>query len=482
MQYFFLKNAWYSLILLFPLLLVTCKQKTDDDTSTVVTPPKTLPVQVLTTSADGANLLYSKTIDFAKGKDDRFVTIEVDTAQTFQTVDGFGYTLTGGSAMLLHNMGATDRAALLQEFFGNSATSIGVSYLRISIGASDLDPEVFSYNDLPAGQTDVELKRFSLSKDTLHLLPILKEILAINPKIKLMGSPWSPPVWMKTNANSVGGNLKPEYYSVYAQYFVKYIQAMNARGIALDAVTIQNEPQHGGNNPSLVMSFLQQADFVKNHLGPAFRAAGIDTKIVIWDHNCDNPAYPLAILDDAAAKAFVAGTAFHLYAGDISALSQVHDRHPDKALYFTEQWTGSTGKFDGDFKWHVKNVIIGSMRNWGRVALEWNLANDPAFGPHTPGGCTQCRGAVTIDGSRATKNVSYYIVGQASKLVVPGSVRLNSNIPGQLHNVAFKTPSGKKALLVLNEGTALESFNINCNGKWITASLPAGTAGTFVWW
>jgi glucosylceramidase len=230
------------------------------------------------------------------------------------------------------------------------------------------------------------------------------------------------------------------------------------------------------------MSFLQQADFVKNHLGPAFRAAGIDTKIVIWDHNCDNPAYPLAILDDAAAKAFVAGTAFHLYAGDISALSQVHDRHPDKALYFTEQWTGSTGKFDGDFKWHIKNVIIGSMRNWGRVALEWNLANDPAFGPHTPGGCTQCRGAVTIDGSRATKNVSYYIVGQASKLVVPGSVRLNSNIPGQLHNVAFKTPSGKKALLVLNEGTALESFNINCNGKWITASLPAGTAGTFVWW
>ena len=296
-----------------------------------------------------------------------------------------------------------------------------------------------------------------------------------------MGSPWSPPVWMKTNGSSVGGNLKTQYYGTYAQYFVRYIQAMQARGIALDAVTPQNEPQHGGNNPSLVMSFIQQADFIKNHLGPAFQAAGIPTKIVIWDHNCDNAAYPLAILDDPAAKKFVAGSAFHLYAGDISALSQVHDKHPDKALYFTEQWTGSNSQFDGDLKWHLKNVIIGSMRNWSRVALEWNLANDPTFNPHTPGGCTQCRGAVTIDGSKATKNVSFYIIGQASKFVPPGSVRVGSNISGQLHNVAFRTPAGKKVLIVLNEGADLASFNISCNGKWIVSSLNAGMVGTFVW-
>lgn len=457
-----------------------CNPKPEETSPTPISTP-ILPVQVWTTSANGANLLYGKTVGFATGKDERFPVIQIDTAQQFQTVDGFGFTLTGGSAALLHQMGQTERAALLQEFFGADTKGIGVSYLRLSMGASDLDAEVFSYDDLPAGQTDPDLLRFNLSKDTLHLIPVLKEILAINPKIKLMASPWSAPLWMKTNNNSVGGNLKPEYYPAYARYFVKYIQAMQSRGMAIDAVTIQNEPQHGGNNPSMVMSFVQQAEFIKNHLGPAFQSAGLSTKIVVWDHNCDNPAYPMAVLADPAANAFVAGSAFHLYGGDISALSQVHDAYPDKALYFTEQWTGSTGQFEGDFKWHVKNVIIGSMRNWSRTALEWNLANDPNFGPHTPGGCTQCRGAVTINGSNASKNVSYYIVGQASKGVPPGSVRLGSSGADALQHVAFKTPAGKKALIVLNDGANLVSFNIHCNGKWIVSSLGAGTAATFVW-
>ena len=158
---------------------------------------------------------------------------------------------------------------------------------------------------------------------------------------------------MKSNGNSVGGNLKPQYYGVYAQYFVKYIKSMEALGISIDAITPQNEPQHGGNNPSMVMSAAQQADFIKNHLGPAFRASGITTKIIIWDHNCDRPDYPLEILDDPVAKAYVHGSAFHLYAGDVSALSQVHNAHPDKSLYFTEQWTGANGTFDGDLQWHL---------------------------------------------------------------------------------------------------------------------------------
>ncbi len=466
-------------MLLFVLGFLACKPKPEVGSST---PTAALPVQVWTTSGDGTILLQGKTVDFATGKDERYPVIQMDTAQRFQTVDGFGYTLTGGSAFLLHQMGAAERAALLQEFFGKGANAIGVSYLRLSMGASDLDAEVFSYDDLPAGQTDPDLLRFNTSKDTLHLIPVLKEILAINPKIKLMASPWSPPVWMKTNNNSMGGSLKPEFYPVYAKYFVKYVQAMRSHGIELDAVTIQNEPQHGGNNPSMLMSSGEQAEFIKNHLGPAFRTAGIATKIVVWDHNCDNPAYPMAVLADPAANPFIAGSAFHLYGGDVSALSQVHDAYPDKALYFTEQWTGSTGQFDGDLKWHLKNVVIGSMRHWSRVALEWNLANDPNFGPHTPGGCTQCRGAVTIDGSKATKNVSYYIVGQASKFVPPGSVRIGSgNASGQLHHVAFQTPAGKKALIVLNDGTTSVSFNISCNGKWIVSALGAGTAATYVW-
>lgn len=466
------------LFLMFLVQVAGCKPKQEEE---MQTPIPVLPVQVVTTSANAVNLLYSKTIDFAEGKDDRFQVIQIDTAQHFQSIDGFGYTLTGGSAMLLHQMGVTERAALLQDFFGNKGNAIAVSYLRVSIGASDLDAEVFSYDDLPSGQTDPDLLKFNLSKDTLHLIPVLKEILAINPKIKIMGSPWSPPKWMKSNNSSVGGNLKPQYYATYAQYFVKYIQAMQANGIAFDAITPQNEPQHGGNNPSLVMSFLQQADFVKNHLGPALQTAGLTTKIVIWDHNCDNAAYPIAILDDPAAKPFVAGSAFHLYGGDVSALSQVHNAHPDKDLYFTEQWTGSNSAFEDDFKWHLKNVIIGTMRNWSRVALEWNLANDPNFEPHTPGGCTQCKGAVTIDGNKSSKNVSYYIVAQASKFVPQGSVRLESNLLTELPNVAFRTPEGKTVLIVLNESTSLKSFNINAGGKWIVASLHGETAGTFVW-
>ncbi len=466
-----------------PILLLisalSCKSKTEDEQPIVPTP--TLPVQVWTTSADQVNLLYKKTIDFAAGKDDRFQTIQIDTTQQLQPIEGFGFTLTGGSAMLLNQMGASERATLLKAFFGKDSNSISVSYLRLSIGASDLDAEVFSYDDRPTGQTDPTLQYFNLSKDTLHLIPILKEILAINPNITLMGSPWSPPVWMKTNGSSVGGNLRTEFYGAYAQYFVNYIQAYKSLGITIDAITPQNEPQHGGNNPSMVMSAAQQADFIKNHLGPAFQAAGITTKIIVWDHNCDNPGYPIEILNDAAAKAFVFGSAFHLYAGDVGSLSTVHDAHPDKALYFTEQWTGKNGTFDGDLQWHIKNVVIGTMRNWSRVALEWNLANDPNFGPHTPGGCTECRGAVTIDGSTATKNVSYYIIAQASKFVPPGSVRLGSNTPGQFHNVAFRTPSGKNVLIVLNENASIQSFNINAGSRWITASLQGKTVGTFVW-
>ena len=407
--------------------------------------------------------------------------IEIDSTKTFQTVDGFGYSLTGGSAFLFNKMDEASKNSLLNEFFGAGESSIGVSYIRISIGASDLDAAVFSYDDLAAGQTDLSLSNFSLSKDTVDLIPVLKKILAINPNLKIMGSPWSAPVWMKDNGSSIGGSLKPEYYSVYAQYFVKYIQAMAAKGINLHAITVQNEPQHGGNNPSMVMSALQQGEFVKNHLGPAFRNAGITTKIVVWDHNCNNPNYPITIMDDPAAKAFVDGSAFHLYEGEIGAMSGVHAAHPDKNLYFTEQWTGANGSFDGDLKWHMKNVIIGSMRNWSKVALEWNLASDPTYQPHTPGGCSECKGAVTISGSVASKNVSYYIVAHASKFVTPGSVRIESSTGSTVSNVVFIRPDGKKVMLVVNENGAAVNVNLKYKGKWAVVSIPGNAVATYIW-
>ena len=432
------------------------------------------------TSGDKVSLLY-KQAPIKFGTSSEGSVINVDSASRSQEVYGFGYTLTGGSATLINQLPQAKKAALLQEIFGKGESSIGVSYLRLSIAASDLSAEVFSYNDLPAGQTDPELNNFSLSKDTVDLIPVLKMILAINPDIKLMGSPWSPPVWMKDNGKSVGGSLMPQYYATYAKYFVKYIQAMKAQGITINAITPQNEPLHPGNNPSLLMLADQQAEFIKNHLGPAFRDAGIQTKIIVYDHNCDRPDYPIAILNDPAAKQFVDGSAFHLYAGEVTALSTVRNAHPDRNIYFTEQWTGSKGSFDGDLKWHVKNVIVGTMRNWSRIALEWNLANDANFDPHTPGGCTECKGALTIVEGDYTRNVAYYIIAHASKFVPAGSIRIGSDIKGSLHTVAFQTPEGKKVLIVVNDGAANAKFTISYKGKNAVTSLAAGAVATYTW-
>ena len=409
-----------------------------------------------------------------------YQNIDIDVSQTYQTVDGFGYTLTGGSAEVINTLSASKKQELLQDLFGSGENSIAVSYLRVSIGASDLNSSVFSYNDLEPGQTDINLTKFSLEKDK-GVINLLKEILAINPKIKILGSPWSAPVWMKTNGSTIGGSLKPEYYGVYAQYFVKYIQAMKNEGITVDAITIQNEPLHGGNNPSMVMTAEEQATFVKQSLGPAFKNAGINTKIIVYDHNCDRPDYPIAVLSDKDASPYIDGAAFHLYGGDISALSSVRNTFPTKNVYFTEQWTASNGNFGGDLKWHTKNVVIGSMRNWSKNALEWNLANDPQFKPYTSGGCTMCKGAITVNSTENyAKNVSYYIIAHASKFVPQNSVRIASTQPGNLATVAFKREDGKLVLIVENDGNNAESFNIRINGKIATLSLEAGAVGTYI--
>jgi glucosylceramidase len=410
-----------------------------------------------------------------------YPTIGVDDKETCQSIDGFGYTLTGGSAMLLQKMNASARTALLNELFSTQGAGIGVSYLRVSIGASDLDETVFSYDDLPAGQTDSTLATFSLDPDRTYLIPTLKQILAINPTIKILGSLWSPPTWMKSNQSSKGGSLLPAFYSTYAQYFVKYIQGMRAEGILIDAITIQNEPLHPGNNPSLLMLATEQATFIKDHLGPAFRQAKIDTKILLYDHNADRPDYPLTILNDPEARQYVDGSAFHLYAGPITALSEVHKAYPDKNIYFTEQWVGAPGNMVNDVNWHVKTLIIGATRNWARTVLEWNLAADPNQNPHTPGGCTQCLGAVTIAGNDITRNPAYYTVAVASKLVRPGSVRIASNAYDTLPNVAFKTPDGGITMIVLNDSDSPQSFNIRYKGQSITSTLPRKSIGTYHW-
>jgi len=430
------------------------------------------------------SVLFKKQPSLAFGEiNNEHPTIEINTEKTFQEMDGFGYCLNGGSAQLISRMGSSERDALLNELFATSGNNIGISVLRLSIGASDLDDRVFSYDDLPSGETDPDLKKFSLANDhRTGLIPLLKQILNINPGMQIIASPWSAPTWMKTNNNTKGGSLKPEYYKVYADYFVKYIQEMKKEGIIIDGITIQNEPLHPGNNPSMYMESKDQAIFIKNNLGPAFKKAKLKTKIIVYDHNCDKPEYPLEILNDPEANQYVDGSAFHLYGGKIEAMSTVHDAHPDKNIYFTEQWTGGPGNFPEDLKWNIENLIVGAPRNWARHVLQWNLAADPLYDPHTDqGGCTSCMGAITIDGSKVTRNIAYYTMAHASKFVRPGSFRIESSIVTHLPNVAYKTPDGKQVLIVLNNSKIAKHFNIQSKNKKVAVKLEGGAAGTFTW-
>ena len=471
------------------VLMTGCGKKAGSQPASV-TPPDTTPTTVAAvptdvnfwlTNADQSVLLTRQNValDFSTTANG-YPTITVDSTQTFQTIDGFGFALTGGSATLINHLDPTAKSALLKELFGSDSTSIGISYLRVSIGASDLSAEVYSYDDGSAQYPDTTLANFDLLAGDPDVVPVLQQILVINPNIKILACPWSAPAWMKTNDNASGGSLLPQYYGVYANYMVKYIQSMQAQGIHIDAITPQNEPLNANNNPAMVETAVQEDTLVRFYLGPAFAAAGLTTKIIVYDHNCDQPQYPTTILSDGNAYPYVDGSAFHLYAGDISALSTVHNAYPSKNLYFTEMYTASTGVFGTDLDWHLKNVIIGATRNWSRNALEWNLASDPGYDLHTPGGCSTCKGALTIS-TTASRNVSYYIVAHASKFVLPGSVRIASNINGNLNNVAFLRPDGKKVLIVENDGSTSQAFNIQFNNKWVSTTLNGGAVGTFVW-
>ena len=258
---------------------------------------------------------------------------------------------------------------------------------------------------------------------------------------------------------------------------------MKAAGIAIDAITIQNEPLHPGNNPSLLLPAPDEAEFIKNHLGPAFKAANIKTKIIIYDHNADRPDYPITILNDTAAAKYIDGSAFHLYGGDIENLAPVHEAYPNKNLYFTEQMVvEKPGSKQIDISWPVKHLLIGATRNWCRIVLLWNLAADPQYKPFTDrGGCDACQGAVTIDSNKFTRNAAYYVIAHAAKFIRPGSVRIASNELDALPNVAFKTPQGKKVLIVLNNSNTAQAFNISYNGLIVNAALSAGAISTYEW-
>lgn len=483
---------------IFLVLLSFGCSKSADNHSTSDTPPSDTTVDTAPPVSEGTQVTVwlttaDRTVLFEKQNAGLTFTegaasgglpvIKVDTTTTFQSIDGFGFCLTDASAYLIHQLPSDKKETLLKELFSVKDKSIGISYLRITIGASDLSLEPYSYDDMPTGQTDINLNHFTLERDKTvnFLIPVLQDILKINPDIKILGSPWSAPVWMKDNNSTVGGSLQQKYYEVYAQYFVKYIQAMNQNGINIDAVTPQNEPMNPKNNPSMYMTWEEERDFVKDALGPAFENAGIKTKIIVWDHNADLPSYPINILKDADAAKYIDGSAFHLYNGSITALSKVHDAFPDKNLYFTEQYTPKNGSFSGDLEWHMKNLIIGATRNWSKNVIEWNLASNPDYDLHTNGGCSTCKGALMINKDDVTKEVSYYIIASASKFVRPGAVRVSSDMLGNLPNVAFQNRDGTKVLIVWNNSDDAQLFNIQFNDKVVTTRQPGKSVGTYIW-
>ena len=434
--------------------------------------------------------------------------IVIDPAQQMQSIDGFGFALTGGSAELLTKMSREARAKILQQIFARDGNNLAVSYLRVSIGASDLNSFVFSYDDLAPGETDYELKKFDLGQDRKDVIPVLKEILAIAPDIRILGSPWSAPAWMKSNNNVRGGALKEECYPAYALYLAKYVQEMKKEGIAIDAITIQNEPLNAKNTPSMQWMLNQQLGFLRDHLYPAFTKAELKTKVLLFDHNTDRVDYPLALLSDPVVSQFADGSAFHNYGGDMGAMSRVHMARPDKNIYFTEQMiTERPGSPTINIAASVKRMILDTTRNWSRNVILWNLAADPRNDPHTDnGGCSMCQGAITIDKDAVSLNLAYYTIAHASKFVRPGSVRIGSTNRGDqtvgltedeerpgvkrlavientqvLPNVAFRTPEGKTVLIVANDTQSVSSFAVQYKGQSANIRLNPGAVGTYIW-
>jgi glucosylceramidase len=475
-----LKNTMSFLII---AIMISCSDDHNSNHSIIPTKPNGVikNIEFWLTSADGSTRLKKQNFLQIPSQSSDNPTIIIDTTKTYQSIEGFGYTLTGGSASLIYSMSDNERQKLLHELFSTDSACINISYLRVSIGASSLSSSIYTYDDMPEGETDLDLNNFSIDAEKTYMIPLLKEILVINPQIKILASPWSAPLWMKTKQSFINGNLNTAYYDAYARYFVKYIQAMQDEGISIDAITPQNEPLNPHDIPSMVMTSSEQIAFIKDHLGPAFQEAQLNTKIILYDYNCDAYQYPLDVLSDNTVFDFVDGTAFHLNDGYITALSKVHDAFPEKNIYFTERGTASPSNFNNDLRWHIKNLIIGAPRNWSRNVLEWNLATDENFEPHLEGACTTCLGALTIEGVNISRNVSYYIIAHASKFVLPGSVRVDSNIPNDLQNIAYQRADGKKVLIVLNDSNTDQTFGIKFKNKIATASLTAGSVATYVW-
>jgi len=438
------------------------------------------------------------------------LTITVDPSRSYQTMDGFGASITDSSAHVLYSLQGKVRDAAMSDLFSPTHGD-GLSVLRQPMGASDFVAGGFyTYNDLAPGQTDYGMRHFSIAHDQPQILPLLRQALRLNPAIKVIATPWSPPAWMKTNQSLIGGRLidDPRVYDAYARYFVDYVQAYRHAGVPIYAVTVQNEPQNRNPSgyPGMDLPVAQEAKLI-NALGPALQAAGLDTKILGYDHNwSEHPGdiastppgetpeteYAADLLASSAGR-WLAGTAFHCYSGDQTRQTALHDAFPDKGVWFTE-CSGSHGPtdppaqvFSDTLKWHARNLVLGVTRNWGMTVVNWNLALDPSGGPHN-GGCGTCTGVITVGpGQTVTRNAEYYTLGHLARFVKPGAVRIASTSfgttgwNGQIMDAAFRNPDGSTVLVVHNENDAPRTFAVAQGESSFDYTLPGGALATFTW-
>ncbi|WDF68152.1 glycoside hydrolase family 30 beta sandwich domain-containing protein [Sphingobacterium oryzagri] len=483
---------------LFSMMIVACGSSGKSEA--VPQPPaepQTGDVKIYTTTAARTQEFKLSYVNFGSGVNMSPRTIRLDENVRYQTMDGFGAAITGSTAYNLLKMTQADRTQFLKETFSVSE-GMGQSYIRIAIGCSDFSLSEYTLND------QVGIEHFALQEEELnYVIPVLKEILAINPAIKVLGSPWTAPKWMKVNDLTnlaaydswTGGHLNPKYYQDYASYFVKWIQAMQQAGIAIHAITPQNEPLNPQNSASMLMYWDEQRDFVRDALGPKLQQAGLHTKIYAFDHNYnyDNMSsqedYPIKIYDDAKAASYFAGAAYHNYGGDKAELLDVHNKAPEKELIFTETSIGTWNNGQNLGKRLVedmKEVALGTINHWSRAVIVWNLMLDSERGPNREGGCQTCFGAVDIniaDYKTIKKNSHYFIIGHLSAVVKPGAIRIGTSGLTEEGVVvsAFKNPDNSYAVVLANDNNTNKRITFADGKNYFSYEIPAQAVVSYSW-
>lgn len=443
------------------------------------------PVQVwLTDLSTDSRLEPQDPVAFDLSPPETGPVIAVDETRRYQTMLGFGASFTDSSAFLVgKKLDTPKRQNLMRELF-DAEEGIGLSIIRQPLGASDFAVNGnYSYDDQLVGKSDSNLTEFSVAYDDAYIIPVLREALAVNPEMQLMGSPWSPPGWMKTTDDMVTGSLEPNAYASLAAYFVAYIEAYSARGVPTHFITPNNEPLYEPSGyPGMLMTPSEQLRFIRDYLGPALERTDLATKILAYDHNWDVPSYPETIFADNQAASMTSGTAWHCYGGEVKAQTVVHNAFPEKEAHLTEcsggEWQGTAE----DAFAATLDLVIHSPREWSRSVILWNMALDGANGP-TNGGCLTCRGVVTVSQRDQTyeKTVDYYALGHASKFVRRGAVRIGSSPDPTISNVAFANPDGSKVLIAHNTGDHARRFRVTWGSQTFAYTLAAHAAITFVW-